>query len=92
MNLIKYQLKMLTWMGYVAFNWILVTELDGMTLLKITQTYGVQMKKFEVWEPKVDFSLYYINASIGVNIYWSSMTNYNPAFWTAYVVNYSLIL
>ena len=48
MNLIKYQLKMLTWMDYVAFNRILITELDGMTLLKTTQTYRAQMKKFEV--------------------------------------------
>ena len=39
---------MLTWMGYVALNRILVTELDGMTLLKTTQTYGTKMKTFEV--------------------------------------------
>ena len=69
MNLIKYQLKMLTWMDYVAFNRILITELDGMTLLKTIQTYRAQMKKFEVRVPKVDFSLYYINALIGVNKY-----------------------
>ena len=69
MNLIKYQLKMLTWMDYVAFNRILITELDGMTLLKTTQTYRAQMKKFKVRVLKVDFNLYFINASIGVNKY-----------------------
>ena len=37
---------MLTWMGYVAFNRILVTELDGRDLLKTTQTYEAQMKTF----------------------------------------------
>ena len=31
-------------MGYVAFNRILITELDGRALLKTTQTYGAQMK------------------------------------------------
>ena len=56
-------------MDYVAFNRILITELDGMTLLKTTQTYRAQMKKFKVRMTKVDFSLYYINASTGVNKY-----------------------
>jgi hypothetical protein len=37
---------MLTWMGYVAFNGILVTELDGKAFLKTTQTYGAQLKTF----------------------------------------------
>jgi hypothetical protein len=35
-------------MGYVVFNGILVTELDGRALLKTTQTYGTGMKTFEV--------------------------------------------
>ncbi len=39
---------MLSWMGYVVFNGILVTELNGMALLKTTQTYGTGMKTFEV--------------------------------------------
>ena len=39
-------------MGYVVFNGILVTELDGMTLLKTTQTYGTGMKTFEVMGSK----------------------------------------
>ena len=39
-------------MGYVAFNRILVTELNEMTLLKTTQTYEAQMKIFEVRRPK----------------------------------------
>ena len=39
-------------MGYVAFNRILVTELDGRALLKTTQTNATQMKTFEVKGPK----------------------------------------
>jgi hypothetical protein len=39
-------------MGYVAFNRILVTELDGRAILKTTQTYMAQMKTFEVRGPK----------------------------------------
>jgi hypothetical protein len=39
---------MLTWMCYVAFNQILVRELDERVFLKTTQTYEAQMKTFEV--------------------------------------------
>ena len=34
-------------MGYMVFNGILVTELDGRALLKTTQTYEIGMKTFE---------------------------------------------
>ena len=55
---------MLTWMGYVAFNKILVIELNEMAFLKTTQTYGVQMKTFEIRWLKVDFSLLNIKNEI----------------------------
>ena len=55
---------MLTWMGYVAFNKILVIELNEMAFLKTTQTYGVQMKTFEIRGLKVDFSLLNIKNEI----------------------------
>ena len=45
---------MLIWMGYVAFNRI---------LLKTTQTYGVQMKTFKIRGSKLDFSLSIIQSS-----------------------------
>ena len=48
---------MLTWMDYVTFNRILITELDGRNLLKITQTYEVQMKTFEIRGPKMNLGL-----------------------------------
>ena len=47
-----YPQKMMTWIGYMAFNKILITKLDKMTLLKTTQIYGAQMKSFKVKEPK----------------------------------------
>ena len=39
-------------MDYVAFQRILITELDGSSLLKTTQTYETQMKTFEIRGPK----------------------------------------
>ena len=39
-------------MGYVIFNRILVTKLDEIALLKTTQTFGIQMKTFEIRRPK----------------------------------------
>ena len=43
---------MLAWMFYVAFNRILVKELDERNLLKLLKPIGPRIKTFEVKGPK----------------------------------------